>query len=112
MITVYFVRNGSKIPVEVDVGASLMEAAKFYSKIDVPEIPADCGGACACATCHVHIDERWLANHGKINDNTPEIDLLEYESGFKDGISRLACQIVLTKDDDGLIVHLRNDELL
>ena len=66
MITVYFVRNGSKIPVEVDVGASLMEAAKFFSKIDIPEIPADCGGACACATCHVYIDDRWLGKHGKV----------------------------------------------
>tara|TARA_S200002703_G_C3578834_1_gene177812 strand:- start:88 stop:426 length:339 start_codon:yes stop_codon:yes gene_type:complete len=112
MITVYFVRNGSKIPVEVDVGASLMEAAKFFSKIDIPEIPADCGGACACATCHVYIDDRWLAKHGKVCDNTPEIDLLEYESGFKEGVSRLACQIKLTKEDDGLIVFLRNDEIL
>tara|TARA_B100000073_G_scaffold319031_1_gene297616 strand:- start:259 stop:597 length:339 start_codon:yes stop_codon:yes gene_type:complete len=112
MITVYFVRNGSKIPVEVETGASLMEAAKFYSKVDIPEIPADCGGACACATCHVHIDQRWLAKHGKTSDNTPEIELLEYEKGFKDGESRLACQITLTKEDDGLIVHLRNDELL
>ena len=112
MITVYFVRNGSKIPVEVDTGASLMEAAKFYSKIDIPEIPADCGGSCACCTCHVHIDERWLAKHGKISNTTPEIELLEYDKGYKDGISRLACQIVLDKDDDGLIVHLRNDELL
>jgi 2Fe-2S ferredoxin len=112
MITVYFVRNGSKIPVEVETGASLMEAAKFYSKIDIPEIPADCGGACACATCHVYIDQRWLAKYGKTSDNTPEIELLEYEKGFKDGESRLACQITLTKEDDGLIVHLRNDELL
>ena len=39
-ITVYFVRNGSKLPVEVEPGASLMEAAKFYSKTDIPEIPA------------------------------------------------------------------------
>ena len=112
MITVYFVRNGSKIPVEVETGASLMEAAKFYSKIDIPEIPADCGGACACATCHVYIDQRWLAKYGKTSDNTPEIELLEYEKGFKDGECRLACQITLTKEDDGLIVHLRNDELL
>ena len=112
MITVYFVRNGSKIPVEVETGASLMEAAKFYSKIDIPEIPADCGGACACATCHVYIDQRWLAKYGKTSDNTPDIELLEYEKGFKDGESRLACQITLTKEDDGLIVHLRNDELL
>ena len=50
--------------------------------------------------------------HGKISDNTPEIELLEYEKGFKDGESRLSCQITLTKEDDGLIVHLRNDELL
>jgi len=112
MITVYFVRNGSKIPVEVDTGASLMEAAKFYSKVDIPEIPADCGGSCACATCHVYVDQRWLAKHGKTRDNTPEIELLEYEKGFKDGESRLACQIVLTKEHDGLIVHLRNDEIL
>ena len=111
-ITVYFVRNGSKLPVEVEPGASLMEAAKFYSKTDIPEIPADCGGACACATCHVHISKPWLAKHGKVDYNTPEIDLLEYESGFKEGVSRLACQIKLTKDDDGLIVFLRNDEIL
>ena len=110
---VYFVRNGSKIRVDVpDEQTTLMEAAKWHSPVPIPEIPADCGGSCACCTCHVHIDEKWLDKVGKIDYNTPEIDLLEYESGFKDGISRLACQIVLTKDDDGLIVHLRNDELL
>ena len=80
--------------------------------VPIPEIPADCGGSCACCTCHVHIDEKWLAKVGKIDYNTPEIDLLEYESGFKDGVSRLACQITLTQEDDGLIVKLRNDELL
>ena len=106
MITVYFVRNGSKIPVEVDVGASLMEAAKFYSKIDIPEIPADCGGSCACCTCHVHVDERWLAKHGKISDNTPEIELLEYEKGYDRMRSRLACQIQLEKKHNGLVAHL------
>ena len=111
---VYFVRNGSKIRVEVpdNEHSTLMEAAKWHSPVPIPEIPADCGGSCACCTCHVHIDERWLAKHGKISNNTPEIELLEYEKGYKDGISRLACQIVLDKDDDGLIVHLRNDELL
>ena len=102
-ITVYFVRNGSKLPVEVEPGASLMEAAKFYSKTDIPEIPAD---------CDVHISQGWLAKHGKVDYNTPEIDLLEYESGYKEGVSRLACQIRLTKEDDGLIVFLRNDEIL
>jgi 2Fe-2S ferredoxin len=112
MVTVYFVRNGSKIPVEVQEGASLMEAAKFFSKIDIPEIPATCGGTCACGTCHVHVDDTWLAKCGKTRDNTPEIDLLEYEDDYKEGKSRLACQIYLTPEHDGLIVHLRNDELL
>jgi 2Fe-2S ferredoxin len=112
MITVYFVRNGSKIPVEVDVGASLMEAAKFFSKIPIPEIPADCGGCCACGTCHVYIDDKWLDKEGKTRDNGLELDLLEYEEDFKEGRSRLACQIYLTPEHDGLIVHLRNNELL
>ena len=110
MITVYFIRtNNEKVCVEVPEGTTLMQAAR---EAKLREIPADCGGNCACATCHVYIDDRWLAKHGKVCDNTPEIDLLEYESGFKDGVSRLACQITLTQEDDGLIVKLRNDELL
>ena len=111
---VYFVRNGSKIRVEGpdNEQSTLMEAAKFHSPVPIPEIPADCGGSCACCTCHVHIDERWLDKAGKIDYNTPEIELLEYEKGYIEGKSRLSCQINLTKELDGLIVHLRNDELL
>ena len=109
MVKVNFIRDDEVISTDMPVGSTLMEAAK---NLNLREIPADCGGACACATCHVHIDQRWLAKHGKTSDNTPEIELLEYEKGFKDGESRLACQITLTKEDDGLIVHLRNDELL
>ena len=111
---VYFVRNGSKIRVEVpdNEQSTLMEAAKWHSTVPIPEIPADCGGSCACCTCHVHIDERWLDKVGKIDYNTPEIELLEYEKGFIEGKSRLSCQINLTPELDGLIVHLRNDELL
>jgi hypothetical protein len=54
----------------------------------------------------------WLDKLGKIDYNTPEIDLLEYKKGYKPGVSRLACQIELNKDHNGLIVMLRNDELL
>lgn len=112
MITVYFVRNGSKIRVDVPIGTNLMQAAKFYSEVSIPEIPATCGGSCACATCHVYLDERWRDKLGKIDESTPEIDLLEYEKNFKDGVSRLACQITLQPEHDGLIVHLQNNELL
>ena len=76
MITVYFVRNGNKIPVEVEEGSTLMEAAKFYSNGTVDEITADCGGACACGTCHVYIEEPWKSILGPIDTDTPEIDLL------------------------------------
>lgn len=112
MVTVYFVRNGSKIRVEVPEGNTLMEAAKFYSDVPIEEIPATCGGCCACATCHVHIDDTWLDKVGNIDYNTPEFNLLEYQNKFIEGKSRLACQIELKPEHDGLIVHLRNDELL
>tara|TARA_R100001591_G_scaffold115173_1_gene130388 strand:+ start:1240 stop:1566 length:327 start_codon:yes stop_codon:yes gene_type:complete len=107
MITVYFVRNGNKIPVEVEEGSTLMEAAKFYSNGTVDEITADCGGACACGTCHVYIEEPWKSILGPIDTNTPEIDLLEYEEDYKEGSSRLSCQIELTNEHEGLIAHLR-----
>ena len=56
MIEIYFVRDGSKIRVEVPPGFSIMEAATKFSSVPIPEIPADCGGNCACATCHVYVD--------------------------------------------------------
>ena len=109
MITVYFVRDGSKIAVDVPEGATLMEAARDYSKTAIPEIPADCGGSCACCTCHVHIDERFRSVTGSIPNDTAEIELLEYEPEFKPKQSRLACQIVLTKQHNGLIAILLKD---
>jgi 2Fe-2S ferredoxin len=112
MIEIYFVRNGSKIRVEVPIGFTIMEAAKKFSQIEIPEIPADCMGCCACATCHVYVDEKWIDKLPPINNNMAELELLEYEKGYKEGISRLACQISLTKEHNGLILHLRNNELL
>ena len=79
MITVYFVRNGSKIPVEVDTGAHLWR----FILVDIPEIPADCG-PCVVLLVMCMLTKR-LHKHGKTRDNTPEIELLEYEKGFKDG---------------------------
>ena len=106
MITVYFVRDGEKIPVQVDETRTLMEAAKHYSNGAITEIPADCGGCCACATCHVHIDPEWVAKIEPADANRGEIELLEYDQNFKKETSRLACQITLGPEHDGLIVHL------
>lgn len=112
MVTIYFVRNGSKIRVEVPEGTTIMEAAKFHSHVPIEEIPATCGGACACATCHVYLTGEWVDKLGQINYNSPEIDLLEYEKDFIDGRSRLGCQVKLTKELDGMAVELRSSELL
>ena len=106
MITVYFVRGDKKIPVTLETGNTLMEAAKFYSKEKIPEIEADCGGTCSCGTCHVYIDDKWSDKLGEIDTTTPEIDILEYEPTYIENKSRLSCQIELKPEHDGLTVRL------
>jgi ferredoxin, 2Fe-2S len=93
----------------VPEGWTVMEAAK---EANLEEIPATCMGCCACATCHVYVNNAWIDKLGEIDYNTPEQELLEYENGYKKGISRLGCQIMLTKELDNITFHLRDDELL
>ncbi len=79
-------------------GDTLMEAAR---ERNIAGVLAQCGGACACATCHVHIDEKWAAVVGP--PNTQEVGMLECVADFSTN-SRLACQIELTDSMDGLVV--------
>ena len=104
MIKVNFKRGQETIPVQVDEGTTIMEAARDYGNI--PEVPGDCGGCCACATCHIKVDETWIDKIGKIEESTSEGALIEYEKGYDPNVSRLGCQIQLNKEHDGLIVHL------
>ncbi len=85
---------------EVDAvnGDSLMEAA---TSNDIPGIDADCGGACACATCHVYIDENWTNVVGAAADL--ESEMLEVAEDVKPN-SRLACQVKVSDEMDGLRV--------
>ena len=109
MITVNFIRtNNDKVCVEVEEGTTLMQAAR---QADIREIPADCGGNCACATCHIHLTNAWT-HLLPIKQNGLEQSLLEYEKGYIEGVSRLSCQIQLTKELDNLTVRLRDNELL
>jgi len=111
MIEVNFKKtNGEIIKVEVEEGTTLMEAAKFYASLD--EVPGDCGGCCACGTCHIHIDDRWLAKVGTADYNSPETDLLEYTKSYDRMKSRLSCQIELKQKHNGILVNLLDDELL
>jgi ferredoxin, 2Fe-2S len=75
------------------------------------EVPATCGGCCACATCHIHVNSVWY-DKVKIEENSLEQELLEYENGYIKNESRLACQIQLDDSLNGLTVKLRKDELL
>tara|TARA_B100001093_G_scaffold1355_1_gene1369 strand:- start:289 stop:618 length:330 start_codon:yes stop_codon:yes gene_type:complete len=109
VITVYFIRtNNEKVCVEVPEGTTLMQAAR---EAKLREIPADCGGNCACATCHIHLTNAW-SHLLPIKQNGLEQSLLEYEKGYIEGVSRLSCQIKLTKELDNLTVRLRDNELL
>lgn len=69
-------------------------------------VRAECGGAMACATCHVHVDPAWIAKTGRAGDE--EMDLLDM-SDYRTDNSRLACQIKCAPSLDGLVVALQLD---
>ena len=109
MVKVNFIRDTETISVDMPVGSTIMEAAK---ELQLREIPADCGGSCACATCHIHVDSVEWQEKLKIKQNSLEQSLLEYEQGYIPGKSRLACQIQLNDDLNNVTVKLRKHELL
>lgn len=96
----YIEHNGREHVIDIAVGATVMEGAV---KNNVPGIDADCGGACACATCHVHIHADWAGKTGK--PGSMEESMLDFAEGVTEH-SRLSCQISMTADLDGLIVLL------
>ena len=94
----YIQPDGSKQVVDAEAGMTVMEAAK---KNMVPGIEAECGGACACATCHVYVDEAWRE---KVGPPSPmEEDMLDFGFDVRPN-SRLSCQIKVSDELDGLTV--------
>jgi 2Fe-2S ferredoxin len=90
--------KGTPRTVEGDIGATVMETA---IKNAIPEIEAECGGACACSTCHVYVDEAWREKTG---EPTPmEEDMLDFAYEVKPN-SRLSCQMKISDALDGLTV--------
>ena len=96
----YIEHDGTEHTVDVKPGQSVMEGAV---KNNIPGIDADCGGACACATCHVYVDEAWLAKTG--SSTAMEESMLDFAEGVEPN-SRLSCQINVTEQLDGLIVRM------
>ena len=95
---------GTSREVEAKNGASIMEAAIQNA---IPGIDADCGGACACATCHIYVDDAWL---GKLADKDDmEDSMLDFANNVQPN-SRLSCQIIIKDDIDGIIVKTPEDQ--
>ncbi len=91
--------DGTVHTVEAELGSTVMETAM---KGGVASIVAECGGACSCATCLVHVDEKWFPVVGP--PSPEEEDMLDFAFEVKP-TSRLSCQIKVTDALDGLIVH-------
>ena len=96
----YIEASGATHVVDAKPRLSLMENAV---KNNVPGIVAECGGACACATCRVYVHEAWREKTGEASET--ERGMIEYSGDPAPGI-RLSCQIAVTEELDGLIVHL------
>ena len=90
--------TGKKRDVEAKTGQSIMEAAIANM---IPGIDADCGGACACATCHVYVSDQW-ADKLKPREEM-EDSMLDFAEDVQDN-SRLSCQILMTEELDGIVV--------
>lgn len=101
MPTVLFIEHdGTRHEVDAVNGVSLMRAAVDHN---VPGIDADCGGACACATCHVYVDPQWLDKTGPRTEM--EESMLSFAAARQEN-SRLACQIDMSDALAGIVLHL------
>ena len=95
----YVETDGTEHRVEVPAGLSVMDGAKRYA---IPGIDGDCGGACACATCHVYVDEAWAGRLPPMEEL--EQAMLDFAFDVQP-TSRLSCQIKVDPGLDGLVVH-------
>lgn len=98
-------RDGNNHCLEAIEGWRLMEVIRDHGMADPRlAIKAECGGALACATCHVYVDEDWVDQIPEPTDE--EIDKLDDAFEVDDELSRLSCQIILSEEMDGLSVTL------
>jgi 2Fe-2S ferredoxin len=100
MVKITFIdAAGQSRIVEAEEGSTVMETA---IRNDVSGIEAECGGACACATCHVYVDDSWVEKLPKAE--SMEEDMLDFAYDVRP-TSRLSCQLRVTAEIDGLVLH-------
>lgn len=101
----YVEHTGTEHVIEVPTGLTVMEGARDNG---VPGILADCGGACACSTCHVYVDAEWI---DKLPPRQPmESDMLDFAFEPDPELSRLTCQLKVTDELDGLRVVIPSEQ--
>jgi len=98
----YIEFNGAEHTVEVPVGTTLMRGAVDNN---VPGIDADCGGQCACATCHVYVDAAWLDKTGLPESGSQEATMLSFAAAAQPN-SRLSCQIKMQQELAGIALRM------
>ena len=96
----YVQPNGDRQTLDVAAGLTVMEGA-FDNQVD--GIVALCGGSCSCSTCHVYVDPEWTEKVG--GPDSDELDTMEFAIDPKAN-SRLSCQITVSDELDGLVVHI------
>ncbi|MFV0409625.1 MAG: 2Fe-2S iron-sulfur cluster-binding protein [Paracoccus sp. (in: a-proteobacteria)] len=102
----YIEHNGTAHEVEVKPGMTVMEGARDNG---IPGIEADCGGACACSTCHVYVAPDWVDRlPGK---DAMEEDMLDFAYEPDPARSRLTCQLKVTPELDGLVVNMPEKQI-
>jgi 2Fe-2S ferredoxin len=96
----YIESNGTVHEIEVSNGTTLMQAAVSQM---VPGIEGDCGGACACATCHIYVDAEWQEKCGEIDELEGAVMDFAYDVTDE---SRLSCQIKMSDELDGISIRI------
>ena len=102
----YIEHNGTEHVIDVANGLTVMEGARDNG---VPGIEADCGGACACSTCHVYVAEDWVEKLP--TKEAMEADMLDFAWEPDTARSRLTCQIKVTDELDGLVVTMPEKQI-
>ena len=101
---IYITPDEMRHEVDVEAGYSIMEGA---INNNIEGIVAECGGACACATCHSYVDQAWVDKIPSMDDM--EDSMLDAAFERKDN-SRLTCQIEMSDALDGIVIHVADNE--
>ncbi|MGE3692930.1 MAG: 2Fe-2S iron-sulfur cluster-binding protein [Novosphingobium sp.] len=102
----YVAHDGSSQEIDVPLGENVMRGALYNG---VEGIVGECGGGLSCATCHCYVDEAWTAKVGGPASQAEE-ELLESAAAELKPTSRLSCQIVMSAELDGLVIHMPENQ--